>query len=78
MEPVPCRVFRGAEMTLKSYFLALKNYRNPLGHARDIDIVEQKQGEAAVVWFRRILSAPVDPCVAHSEPELTDSDIKRV
>ena len=45
---------------LKSHFLALKNYRNPLGHARDMDIVEQKQGEAAVVWFRRTLSGPVD------------------
>lgn len=44
---------------LKSHFLALKNYRNPLGHARDMDIVEQKQGEAAVVWFRRTLSAPI-------------------
>jgi hypothetical protein len=38
---------------LKSHFLALKNYRNPLGHARDMDIVEQKHGEAAVIWFRR-------------------------
>jgi hypothetical protein len=45
---------------LKSHFLALKNYRNPLGHARDIDVVEQKQGEAAVIWFRRALKAPVD------------------
>ena len=42
---------------LKSHFLALKNYRNPIGHARDMDIVEQKQGEAAVIWFRRKLSA---------------------
>lgn len=31
--------------TLKSHFLALKNYRNPLGHARDIDIVEHSDGE---------------------------------
>lgn len=45
--------------TLKSHFLALKNYRNPLGHARDMDIAQQKQGEAAVVWFRRALSVPV-------------------
>ena len=44
---------------LRSHFLALKNYRNPLGHAREMDIVEQKQGEAAVVWFRRTLAAPV-------------------
>jgi hypothetical protein len=45
---------------LKTHFLALKNYRNPLGHARDIDVVEQKQGEAAIVWFRRTLGAPVN------------------
>jgi hypothetical protein len=45
--------------TLKTHFLALKNYRNPLAHARDIDVVERKQGEAAVIWFRRILSSPV-------------------
>ena len=42
---------------LKSHFLALKNYRNSIGHARDMDIVEQKKGEAAVIWFRRKLSA---------------------
>ena len=32
---------------LKLHFLALKNYRNPLGHAREMDIIPQKQGEAA-------------------------------
>ena len=42
--------------TLKSHFIALKNYRNPLGHARDIDVIEQKQGEAAIIWFRRALN----------------------
>ena len=41
--------------TFKSHFLALKNYRNPLGHVREIDIVAQKQGEAAIIWFRRTL-----------------------
>ena len=41
---------------LKSHFLALKNYRNPLGHVRDVDVVEQKQGEAAIIWFRRAVS----------------------
>jgi hypothetical protein len=58
--------------TLKSHFLALKNYRNPLGHARDIDIVEQKQGEAAIIWLRRTLSVPVDSApVSDSEQEAT-------
>jgi hypothetical protein len=64
---------------LKSHFLALKNYRNPLGHARDIDIVAQKRGEAAIVWFRRILIALVGPSPVHSNQGLlTKSDIKRV
>jgi hypothetical protein len=25
-----------------------------------VDVVEQKQGEAAIIWFRRALSAPID------------------
>jgi len=49
---------------LKSHFLALKNYRNPLGHVRDVDVVEQKQGEAAIIWFRRAVSMPVDSSIA--------------
>ncbi len=49
---------------LKSHFLALKNYRNPLGHVRDVDVVEQKQGEAAIIWFRRAVSMPVDSNIA--------------
>jgi len=44
---------------LKSHFLALKNYRNPLGHVRDMDVIDQKRGEAAILWFRRALAAPV-------------------
>jgi hypothetical protein len=50
--------------TLKSHFLALKNYRNPLGHARDVDVVEQKQGEAAIIWFRRAVSKSFDSTAA--------------
>jgi hypothetical protein len=53
---------------LKSHFLALKNYRNPLGHAREMDIVAQKRGEAAVIWFRgKTQNAPVEPD-SHSNP----------
>ena len=48
---------------LKSHFLALKNYRNPLGHARDVDVVEQKQGEAAIIWFRRAASRSLDSSI---------------
>jgi hypothetical protein len=58
--------------TLRSHFLALKNYRNPLGHVRDIDVVEQKQGEAAIIWLRRTLSAPVNSAaVPDGEQEAT-------
>src|SRR5207245_1252259 len=39
----------GSREVLKSHFLALKNYRNPLGHVRDVDVVEQQQGEAAIL-----------------------------
>jgi hypothetical protein len=50
----------GSREELKSHFLALKNYRNPLSHVRDIDPIDQKRGEAAVLWFRQTLGAPVD------------------
>ncbi len=46
----------GTREEVKSQFLALKNYRNPLGHVRDMDVVDRKRGEAAVVYFRRILA----------------------
>lgn len=51
----------GSREDLKSHFLALKNYRNPLGHARDMDPIDQKRGEAAILWFRKTLAAPVSP-----------------
>lgn len=49
----------GSREDLKSHFLALKNYRNPLGHVRDMDPIDQKRGEAAILWFRKTLAAPV-------------------
>ena len=52
---------------LKSHFLALKNYRNPLGHVRDMDPIDQKRGEAAILWFRKTLAPPVAPVVASAE-----------
>ena len=43
----------GGREELKTNFLALKNYRNPLGHVRDMDPIEvRKRGEAAILWFR--------------------------
>jgi hypothetical protein len=53
----------GSHEELKSHFLALKNYRNPLGHVRDMDPIDQKRGEAAILWFRKTLAAPVSPVV---------------
>lgn len=54
---------------LRSHFLALKNYRNPLGHARDLDVVEQKLGEAAIIWLRRTVSMPVESSSAPDAEE---------
>jgi hypothetical protein len=56
----------GSRDELKSHALALKNYRNPLSHVRDIDPIDQKRGEAAVLWFRRTLAAS-GPTVASEE-----------
>jgi hypothetical protein len=49
----------GSREDLKSHFLALKNYRNPLSHVRDMDPIDQKRGEAAVLWFRKTLAEPI-------------------
>jgi hypothetical protein len=59
----------GSREDLKSHFLALKNYRNPLGHVRDMDAVEQKRGEAAVLWFRRTLAEEAGAAVVSAEME---------
>jgi hypothetical protein len=41
---------------LTKHFLALKIYRNSIGHNRDMNAVEKKNGEAAVLWFEGILT----------------------
>ncbi|OGG49373.1 hypothetical protein A2704_04325 [Candidatus Kaiserbacteria bacterium RIFCSPHIGHO2_01_FULL_54_36b] len=41
---------------LQKYFLDLKNYRNALKHNRDMNAVEKRNGEAAVLWFESMLS----------------------
>lgn len=46
----------GSREELKSHFLAIKNYRNPLSHVREMDPIEGKRGEAAVLWFRSTLA----------------------
>jgi hypothetical protein len=40
---------------LTKHFLALKNYRNSIKHNRDMNAVDRKNGEAAVLWFDAIL-----------------------
>ncbi|HET9285195.1 MAG TPA: hypothetical protein VFR24_24860 [Candidatus Angelobacter sp.] len=59
----------GSREELKSHFLALKNYRNPLGHVREMDPIDQKRGEAAILWFRKTLGTP-------SEAATESPDIK--
>ena len=38
------------------HFLALKNYRNGIKHNRELNPIEKRIGEAAVLWFDGILS----------------------
>jgi hypothetical protein len=64
----------GSREDLKSHFLALKNYRNPLSHVRDMDPIDQKRGEASVLWFRKTLAAPVNLAVVlENEQEAAES-----
>ncbi len=65
----------GSREALKSYFLALKNYRNPLGHVRDMDPIEQKQGEAAILWFRKTLVASDDSTTVLDDGEREASGV---
>jgi len=41
---------------LTKHFLALKNYRNSIKHNREMNAVEKRNGEAAVLWFHAILT----------------------
>jgi hypothetical protein len=41
---------------IERHFLALKNYRNSIKHNRDMNPVEKRMGEAAVLWFEGVLS----------------------
>jgi hypothetical protein len=40
----------------QKHFLAIKNFRNPLKHIRELDPIDKKNGEAAVLWFEKIIS----------------------
>jgi hypothetical protein len=45
----------GSRGEVERHFLNLKEYRNALKHAREMNTVERKQGEASVEWLFRIL-----------------------
>lgn len=57
----------------KSHFLALKNYRNPLSHVRDMDPIDQKRGEASVLWFRRTLGALFNSAAVLDDEQTAES-----
>jgi hypothetical protein len=61
----------GSREDLKSHSLALKNYRNPLSHVRDMDQIDQKRGEASVLWFRKTLAASVDSAAVLNDEQET-------
>lgn len=42
---------------LDRHFLALKNYRNSIKHNRELNPVEKRTGEAAVLWFEGVLGS---------------------
>ena len=42
---------------VERHFLALMKYRNPIKHTRGLNIVDKKNGEAAVLWFEQIFNS---------------------
>lgn len=47
--------FLGSKSEVEKHFLALKNYRNPIKHGREMNDIDKKNGEAAVLWFENVL-----------------------
>jgi hypothetical protein len=45
----------GSKREVENHFLNLKAVRNALKHGRELNSVEQKQGEASVEWFQSVL-----------------------
>lgn len=44
------------KVTLEKKFDQLSELRNGIRHSRKVDVVTQKEGEAALVWFNQVLS----------------------
>src|ERR1039458_10662430 len=81
------QVFEGAfgsRGEVERHFLNLKEYRNALKHAREMNTVERKQGEASVEWLVKILErarktgsdledgvSAADAAAAHGQNEKT-------
>jgi hypothetical protein len=47
--------FFGSKGEVEKHMLALKNYRNQVKHSRELNEVDKRTGEAAVLWFEKIL-----------------------
>jgi hypothetical protein len=47
--------YLGSRGEVTQHFRALKNYRNPVKHLRDLNEVDRRNGEAAVLWLENIL-----------------------
>ena len=44
----------GSKSELEKHFLSVNNYRNSIKHVKEIDVVDKKSGEAAILWFKKI------------------------
>jgi hypothetical protein len=55
-------------LSLKSYSISC-GIRGAGHHVRDMDAIEQKRGEAAVLWFRRTLTEPDGTVLVAEEKE---------
>jgi hypothetical protein len=45
---------------LAAKFAQLGALRNSIRHTRSVDEIVQKEGEAAIIWFNRVLNKPVE------------------
>jgi len=46
----------GSKGEVEQHFRALKNYRNPIKHGRDLNEIDKRNGEASVMWLENILN----------------------
>ncbi|MFC1501593.1 DUF262 domain-containing protein [Elusimicrobiota bacterium] len=53
-------IYFGSKGETEKHFLALKHYRNAVKHGRNLNEIDKKNGEAAVLWLENILEKPID------------------